>query len=459
MSAASPTLPTDSPATRAAARWNELLAGDVDLAAEVERGRTFFAARGLELDGRPLCSVLRPHLLDADRFAHQQQVAALLLSALRKVAAAVLADRRLRDKHLGDLYEWIGHLIELEPGVPGEAVLLRLDASLARTRLHFLETNADAPVGCGHNDAIVEFFEQTEVRRRFGEEYELRPLRLRGFQLQSLLAAHRERGGQERARIGVVTRLDDPVRVTGIELETEYYRAQGVAAAYGPPEAFSFERGKLWLAGAEVDILHRVVLTAEFLEGGAELDGIREAVRAGAVCLANPFHAELLGHKALFALLSDPELDFGFSAAERAAIAAQVPWTRRVVEGRTTGPHGENVDLVAHLLEQRPDLVLKPAHGFGGHDVVLGWHQDDAAWEAALATALEADFVVQRRIEMQQENYPAMEPGAPARAFYEDTDPFLFGGATGGLLTRLGTSEITNVHAAGSVCASFVVGP
>jgi hypothetical protein len=458
MSVDSPTPTSESPATAAAARWNELLAAQTDLAAEVERGRFFFAARGLELGGRPLCSVLRPHLLDADRFAHQQQVASLLLSALRKVASAVLADRRLRDEHLGDLYEWIGHLIELEPGPPGEAVLLRLDASLARTRLHFLESNADAPAGCGHNDAIIEFFEQTEAQRRIAAEYELRPLRLRHFQLQALLAAYRESGGGERPRIGVVTKLDDPVRVTGIELETEYYRAQGVAAAYGPPEAFSFERGRLWLDGAEVDVLHRVVVTAEFLEEGGELDGIREAVRAGAVCMANPFHAELLGHKALFALLSDPARDFGFSGAERAAIRAHVPWTRRVLEGRTTDPQGEDVDLVAHLLEQRRELVLKPAHGFGGHEVTLGWHRSDSEWERAVRTALDADFVVQRRIAMQQEEYPTMEPGAPARSFYEDTDPFLFGGTTGGLLTRLGTSEITNVHAEGSVCASFVVG-
>jgi hypothetical protein len=40
---------------------------------------------------------------------------------------------------------------------------------------------------------------------------------------------------------------------------------------------------------------------------------------------------------------------------------------------------------------------------------------------------------------------------------YKDTDPFMFQGSFGGLLTRLGTSEITNVHADGSVCATVAL--
>jgi hypothetical protein len=147
--------------------------------------------------------------------------------------------------------------------------------------------------------------------------------------------------------------------------------------------------------------------------------------------MVNPFRSELLGHKAIFALLTDTGQDFGFDAAEREAIRGHVPWARQVVDGRTTDPEGAGVDLVEYLRDRREHLVLKPAHDFG----------------------------VQQRIELHREDYPAMEPGMPARRFYEDTDPFMYRGEFGGLLTRLGTSEITNVHADGSVCAAVAVAP
>ena len=105
----------------------------------------------------------------------------------------------------------------------------------------------------------------------------------------------------------------------------------------------------------------------------------------------------------------------------------------------------------------RRHLVLKPSHDFGGHGVHLGWRTDDAAWDAAIAEAIEADYIVQHRVELHREEYPTLD-GAGARAtYYEDTDPFVFDGTAAGMLTRLSPDEITNVHASGGVVASFVV--
>jgi hypothetical protein len=76
-----------------------------------------------------------------------------------------------------------------------------------------------------------------------------------------------------------------------------------------------------------------------------------------------------------------------------------------------------------------------------------------------IETALDAEFIVQHRVELQREAYPSLAPGAPRRRLYEDTDPFMFRGGFGGQLTRLSSSEITNVHPDGCVCASVAVAP
>jgi hypothetical protein len=441
----------------AISRWNELLAGEPDLDASVDRWRADFARLGLQMDGRPLCTVLRPHLIGGERLARQAAVARLVMSALRKVRAALDDDRELYRVHLDGLHEWVGHLLSLEPRVAGEGALVRLDASLARTRLHFIEVNADTPGGAGHNDAILDFFERMPTYARLEREYALRPLRLRERQLAALLDSWGEWGGEGRPTIGIFTRRGDPAMRAGLELDRELYASRGFEAVIADPEQLSFEGGRLRMGDVAVDLVHRACPTRGFLGGVDELAPLFDAIRAEAVCLVNPFRSELLGHKAIFTLLTDPRYEFGFDAAERAAIRAHVPWARPVRDGRTTDPDGEEIDLVDYLRRQRRRLVLKPAHDFGGHGVTLGWREDDSSWEREIETALAADFVVQQRVELQREEYPAMAPGAPLCRLYEDTDPFMFRGEFGGMLTRLGTSEITNVHADGSVCATVAV--
>lgn len=448
-----------SPAAEAITRWDDLLAAERDLDGSIDAWRNELLGRGLEVDGRPLCTVIRPHLVDEDRLAQQAKVAELLIGALRKVRAALQADDELYRLHLGGLHDWIGHLLALEPRVAGEGALVRLDASLARARLHFIEANADTPGGAGHNDAILDFFERMPAYGELGRRYALRPLRLQSQQLTALLRSWEEWGGRGSPTLAILTRRGDPVAASGTAMDRDFYASRGVEAVATYPDELSFEGGRLRAGETVVDLVHRACPTHGFLGGADVLGPLFEALRAEAVCLVNPFRSELLGHKAVFSLLTEARPEFGFSAAERAAIRAHVPWARIVVDGSTTAPDGKRVDLVEYVRGHRDRLVLKPAHEFGGLGVVLGWQQDDAAWEGAIADALAAEFVVQHRVELQREEYPSLQPGAPVRTLYEDTDPFMFRGGFGGQLTRLSGTEITNVHADGCVCASVAVAP
>ena len=145
--------------TRASARWDELVEADEASGDGLATVRDRVSGQGIVAGGRPLCTVLRPHLITEELLDHQSTAAAHVLSAAAKARDAVLADQALHRLHLGPFMEWIGELIELEaPGVP-DGTLTRLDASLARTRLHFLEINADSPAGAGHHDSVLDLFE------------------------------------------------------------------------------------------------------------------------------------------------------------------------------------------------------------------------------------------------------------------------------------------------------------
>jgi hypothetical protein len=439
--------------------WDSLLADDRGLEGKLPDLRRWLVDRELAVEGRPLCTVLRPHLIGEGDFAHQAEVAGHVISAVYKVRDALLADEELARDTLGNFREAVGALLELERRPAGDGAVMRLDSSLARTELHFIELNADTPQGMGHNDGIVEFFQHLDTFSRFSERFRSTPLRLEPPLLETLLAAWNEWGGTGKPRIATVSLREDPVRWTGLEIDTERFRRHGFDAVLCDAGELEFASGRLRHEGGEIDVVHRVLLTGECVARRDEFAALLDAVRAGAVCMVNPFRSELLGHKAIFALLTDPSHDFGFTATEREAIRTHVPWTRRLVDERTAGPDGNEVELVPHVRESRDRLVLKPSHDYGGHGVHLGWREDDAAWERTVVRALEEDYIVQRRVQLRREEYPTMAGRGSRERYFEDTDPFVFHGRVRGMLARLSPSEITNVHAAGSVVASFVVAP
>ena len=183
------------------------------------------------------------------------------------------------------------------------------------------------------------------------------------------------------------------------------------------------------------------------------------AVRERAVCMVNPPACKILHKKASLAVLSDERNQHLYDADERDAIAAHIPWTR-VVEERRTRVDGNDLDLVPWIADQKDDLVLKPNDEYGGKGIVLGWEVSASDWQAALRTALQTPYIVQRRITLEREGYPSFADGRSVIAErMVDTAPFVGHGAfVDGCLTRLSTAALLNVTAGGgSQVPTFVV--
>jgi hypothetical protein len=106
--------------------------------------------------------------------------------------------------------------------------------------------------------------------------------------------------------------------------------------------------------------------------------------------------------------------------------------------------------------------VLKPNDDYGGKGIVLGWLVDAGSWENAVQTALIVPYVVQERVTLPAEPFPALVDG---RLHFSnrmlDTSPFVCHGAyADGCLTRIATDPMLNVSAGGgSTVPTFVVEP
>jgi hypothetical protein len=417
-------------------------------------------SHGLVFGGRPLCTVRRPRLTNHERHAWLQQRVRLLMRVFATTYQAAVADPTFRRQFM--LADWEETLVQDDPGIRNPSPTSRLDTFIidADAEMKLTEYNAETPAGAAYGDALTDAFIDLPVMRAFARKYEISPIPARQGILHVLLDTYEEwLGRRELPRIAIVDWPDVPT-VTEFEMYRDYFHSRGISCVIADPREAEYRNGQLTFGDSDpVDFIYKRVLIHELVDQCGIDSPMVRAVRDRAVCMANGFRCKMLHKKASLAVLSDEQNAHLFSAEERSAIDAHIPWTRTVVE-RKTRFDGREIDLVPFMREHRERLVLKPNDDYGGAGITLGWTVDDAAWEEAIARALAAPHIVQERVRIPYEPYPSLVDGAVQIVERMlDTAPFIsYGEYMEGYLTRLSTAALLNVTAGGgSTVPSFLV--
>jgi len=443
------------------AAWNASLRPDVELSRRYcEEFAASMRARKLTFGDRVHCPFLRPFFLtEADE--SRVRVAAETIAALgERVTAAALESRALFDQlGLTDAEE---RLVRIDPGYACASTASRLDAFLLPDTLHFAEYNAESPAGLGYTQRLCELFDAMPAMTRFRAGRRVRFNPTIAPMLDALIASYREWGGRaDPPTIAIVDWRNVPTW-TEFEILRDAFVARGVPTFVCDPRDVTFENGTLFCGGEHIDLLYRRVLINDILSRREECAALLQAYEAKAVCVANTFRCKLAHKKAFFAVLTDDRNAARFSAAERAAITAHVPWTRVVADAETV-KNGRRQSLLRLAEDERELLVLKPNDEYGGTGVKLGWETSPAEWRAELTSALKdppGTWVVQERIPVRREIFPMFDPiGEVAmRDMLVDFAPYLFRGRMAGYLTRLSSTGLANVTSGGGQVPAFVVG-
>jgi hypothetical protein len=446
---------------RAIDDYHRLLRDETALAQELEA--TFFERMRnahLTFGGRTLCPFPRPNFVSPETYAHIQAVGRSIFQAIEKVESRL--GTALWDRV--DVTPEERELVAIESGFRRSSPTSRLDSFLTASAYQFVELNAETPAGIGYNEVLVDVFLGLPLVKKFQERYRLRRFRPRERLLETLVACHREAGGKaERPTIAVVDYEEVPTR-TEHHMFREFFESQGHVSIVCDPRHLTYEGGILRHRDQAIDIVYKRLLVNEFLDRVADNQALLQAVKARAVTMVNPFRCKPIHKKAIFAVLTEDELQHLFTEDERASIAAHVPWTRRVGEGRVTR-HGETVDLPQFILKNRERLVMKPNDEYGGKGVFIGWESSDADWAAALKTALSASYVVQEKVELLRQTFPELRADDSGRTqvgfrdLVVDLDPFVFMGEVEGFLTRLSGTSLANVTSGGGQVPAFLVEP
>ena len=446
--------------TGAIQAWHDGLGGAVgsESASQLE---AVLRERGLFFGERALCTVIRPRFLSPSQYALLRRQGKVLLRAFDAAWGAAMTDSGVFAQFRPE--SWEAELIGADPGRAVPSPLSRLDAFFQEggSTFKLTEYNAETPAGSAYGDALTEIFLGLPAAREFLRSHLLWTLPARHNVLHALLDAwHAWSGTRNKPSIAIIDWADVPTQ-SEFRLFEKFFRENGYECRILEPAECEYSGSRLTAHGSPIDLIYKRVLIHELVGQGGMNHPIIRAVREGAVCMANGFRCKLLHKKASLAVLSDERNAKLFGPAERAAITKHVPWTR-VVEARRTQVHGREVDLLEYAASNREKLVLKPNDDYGGAGIVLGWEADQATWESSLKSALVEPYIVQERIELPVEPYPALTPdGVVLADRIVDTAPFVFGGShIDGCLSRISTASLVNVTAGGgSTVPTFVVEP
>ncbi len=427
-------------------------------------------ARQLYFGERPLATVLRPRLITASQYDLLRRGTQQVAEAARAIVAAALESSEMGQavREVLMLTPLEEQLIAMHPGYLEPSAHSRMDTFLTidGTSLRFVEYNAESPAAIAYEDLLTQAFLAMPVMTEFMKRYSITPLPARQYMLRTLIDCWQAAGspGQEPC-VAIVDWRGLPT-ATEFEMFRRYFTEHGLPTVICAPQDLTFRDGQLLAPTPEggdmpVTIVFKRVLTSEFLTyygNEALTHPLVQAYAAGACVIVNSFRAKLLHKKSLFALLSDERFHDPLNAAQRAAVAAHVPWTRVVRPGVTTYQH-EQIDLLPFIREHRERLLLKPNDEYGGKGITIGWEVSADEWDAALQAALTSPFVVQERVTIAYEPYPALIDGRVVISErLVDSDPFLFGTEVNGCLCRLSTVTLLNVTAGGgSTVPVFII--
>ena len=410
--------------------------------------------RRLLFGDRPLCVSLRPNLVTKGTNERIRRVSETLYAALGRLERAILREESLRREL--DLDPEEERLALADPGFEASSPSARLDGFIgADGVIRFVEYNAESPAGMAYNDELLEVFEALPVTAAFRKRWRVRTTPGRRHQLAAMLRAYGTRTPAKPA-IAIVDWKGLPT-LTEFEMFERYFEEQGIRTVICTPQELELRRDRLYAKGERVHFVYRRVLTSELLAQPDVAAPMVNAYLKGAAVVVNSFRAKLLHKKMSLALLSDDTYASLYTPPQRTAIAAHIPWTRRVREGHTSY-NGKQADLAELVLGHRDRFVLKPNDEYGGKGVVLGWTVEAKEWEQTFLTALTSSYVVQERVDVQRQAYPVLLENVHFLDLAVDNDPYLFWGKAHGNLCRLSSSALLNVTAgAGSVVPTYIV--
>ena len=396
---------------------------------------------------------LKPHFITAKQSRLIHSVCDVIARMADKVANLYFLDPAI--KQIFGLTSEAEELIKIDPGYSRVLSLSRFDCFLEGEVLKFIELNGDSPAGMGYADSLEELlFQVPELQEFFQEVHIQRDARSQKL-LDALLGVYEEFGGMETPQIAIVDWKTVRTRPE-FDVLKMFFEEKGYKTTIADPRELRYKSGKLYHGNFRIDLVYRRVIFNELLEKLKDVGDLIRAYRDRAVCIVNPLRSRLVASKALLSIFTNPAYDHLFSSKENEIKRQHIPWTRRM-EDAENFYGGKKGYLINFLKDEKENLVLKPADGYGAKDVTVGMETRDDEWNHTIDKALKSNWVVQEYVSPPFMTVPiVVNHKIEFAAKKMNTGCFVFNGNYAGSLSRLSDETVVNVSQGGGLIPTVV---
>jgi len=385
------------------------------------------AAAQLSPGGRPICPVLRAHLMTRRQYDSLQKTAAVVSAAMDRIGEQALNDpamlARLQLLPAERMLASVNH-------THGKATATTITVSNGPGGQFITGVSADPPASVAYTEPLAELFYDSAPMKELRKRYKFTRGKSVKKLLQAILAAYKGQGKKKFPCIGVVEFRQSLKAAPSTEalLLAERFRASGYPAEVVTPEQLEYRNGELKRGDFTIDIVYRRVSAQELLVRSDLNHPLLRAYRDHAICMVNSFRAEISGKLSVLALLSDDAILAQFPAADRKVLREHVPWTR-FMAGMKTTKGSEQIDLPEWVARHKEKLVLRPLDSGSDQHIFDGADLEQSMWERAVKTALRSRYVVQEKTPVEKATFPVYQFGRlESRDFRVGIQPALFGG-------------------------------
>ena len=259
------------------------------------------------------------------------------------------------------------------------------------------------------------------------------------------------------------------------------------------------ENGSLKVSGREdaaIDLIYRRAVTSDILAHPQKSSALREAYRAGAVCLLGGFCTQAVHDKAFFTAIQSREAEEFLTAEEREFLRRHLPETvsasevsvkngrdgstvigktvigvpdtsdasgteRTVSDSERSSKSGgrpvQKEPAARFLGENRRNWVIKPRSAYGSRGIFIGKECTADEWEKQLAAAAQGDALIQEYVEpFASPNIDYSEENPQLKNYLNTTGIYLFGGRFAGIYSRASEHRVISTSKGGFDLASCV---
>ncbi len=430
---------------------------------------------------RAIPSCLTPVLVSTADLDRRVRIAELLTSAIAKIATAMISGPD-RGVLLDPLSPFEQRAVEATYESVDIVATTRYDAYVAKGVLRPLELNATIPAMQGYSDIAAEALIRTVASARGIPRYKAQGLIARNGSntaalLRALVACYRARGGKAAYPLIALAVRPNDAQLTELTYIARTFTSLGYPTHVTIASTVRPTADGRWATEAgTVDLIYRHIFARRIDEAWPIAAGLLQPSPRHHIY--NQVLAQL-EEKAVLAELSRAGAEASLASryrltADEAVVGRDhVPWTRRALDGRATGPGGDPVNDLRDLVRSAPArFVLKPNWDYGGKAVFVGAAFDDASiqervrgafgramkWTELVDTIFGntgGAYIVQEFVEIDRQPMLICEPSGPAwRDVYVDFSAYASLGIEPpgwGGVCRFSSGRIVNILGGGGV--------